>query len=357
MQTKKITIICKHLANGGAERVMSELITAFHERGHKVQVITLFNEKNFAKNIEYDIPDGVELVEMKWKPNKRLLQGLIHNSELRKRIKGDYIISMLYPATEISIIAGKLLKKPVIVSERNYPKVSPPTRKGRLIRNFSFRFADTCVFQTTEAKKYFSKSIQNKGVIIPNPISENLPERFSGTREKKIAVVGRLEKQKNHPMMLRTFKRFLKNHPDYELHIFSRGPLLNELQNYAKELGIDDKVFFEGFVENVNSIIRTYSMYVSTSDYEGISNSMLEALAIGLPTICTDCPVGGAKEAIKNNVNGILIPVRDEKALLKAMNRLVDDSVFSEELGIEATKIKKKYTTERIINRWLALLN
>ena len=357
MEKKRITVVCKHLANGGAERVMSELITEFVKMGHIVQVIMLYNETEYPSNIEFEIPSSVEIIEMGWKADKRVLQAVLRNSELRKVIRGDYIISMLYPATEAAIIAGKIRKIPVIVSERNYPKVSPPTKKGRIIRDFMFHFADACVFQTREAMNYFPDSIRKKGVIIPNPIRQDLPERCLGERKKKIAVVGRLEKQKNHPMMLRAFKEFIKEYPDYELHIYSRGPLLEELREYSNTLGISDKVFFEGFVENVNAIIVDYAMYISTSDYEGISNAMLEALAMGIPTICTDCPVGGAREAIENGKNGILIPVRDEAALVKAMKDIAGNPVFAEKLGKEASLIKEKYKIEKVASKWIDVLS
>lgn len=357
MDKKKITFVCKHLANGGAERVMSELITQFDAMGHYVQVILLYDEKDLPKNIEFEIPDTVDLVELNWKADKRVFQAVVHNADLRKVIKGDYIISMLYPATEAAIIAGRITGIPVVVSERNYPKFSPPTKKGRMIRDFSFHFADYIVFQTHEARDYFPRDIRRKGTVIPNPIRQDLPERFTGERQKKIAVVGRLEKQKNHPMMLRTFKEFLKDHPDYELHIYSRGPLLEELQDYARELGIADKVFFEGFVENVNAIINDFAMYVSTSDYEGISNAMLEALAMGMPSICTDCPVGGAGEAIKSGQNGILIPVGDEKALLESMKKIAEDPEFAEAIGKEAAKIKERYRIDKVARRWIKVLD
>lgn len=354
---KKVTFVCKHLANGGAERVMSELITEFVRQGHDVQLILLYKEDGYETTIEYDIPDEVTITQLKWRPRRRVIQAIVHNRELRKVIKGDHIISMLYPATEAAILAGRILHIPVIVSERNNPRLSPPTKVGRAIRNFSFHFADTCVFQTNEAMDFFPASIRKKGVVIPNPIRKELPVRYTGEREKRIAVVGRLEKQKNHPMMLRAFKRFLEFYPEFELHIFSRGPLLDYLEGYAVQLGIQDKVFFEGFVPNVNERIRSYAMYVSTSDYEGISNAMLEALAMGMPTICTDCPVGGARDVIQNDENGILIPVGEEQKLLDAMMRIVNEQEFANRISINATNVRDKYECSRIALQWLNLMH
>lgn len=97
-------------------------------------------------------------------------------------------------------------------------------------------------------------------------------------------------------------------------------------------------------------------IHVSSSDYEGISNSMLEALAIGLPCICTDCPVGGAKMVIKNNINGILIPVGDQKALEQKMILLAENDELIEKLSQNAVKIRTKLSISNIADEWISFI-
>ena len=96
-------------------------------------------------------------------------------------------------------------------------------------------------------------------------------------------------------------------------------------------------------------------MYVLSSDYEGISNSMLEAMALGLPVIATDCPIGGSRMYIRDGENGFLVPVGDAEALARAMGRLADEPALGEKFGREAVKLREGLTTAKIADRFLAL--
>ena len=121
----------------------------------------------------------------------------------------------------------------------------------------------------------------------------------------------------------------------------------------TEDMGLGDKVIFHGLVKNVLAHINKASIYVSSSDYEGISNAMLEALALGLPTICTDCPIGGARMTIKDGVNGLLAPVGDRDKLADAMIRLLGDREYAERLGKKGREIVKELTEEKIAEEWI----
>ena len=156
--------------------------------------------------------------------------------------------------------------------------------------------------------------------------------------------------------MIDSFSKFHKSFSDYRLEIYGDGPLKSVLQNMISNYGLNDYITLMGYASDVESKMRQASFYVSSSNFEGISNSMLEALSIGLPCICTDCPVGGARKKKKNNVNGILIPVGDEIALIKAMNKIANDSDFASRLSKESLKVREEYSIDKIIKRWEELL-
>jgi len=145
-------------------------------------------------------------------------------------------------------------------------------------------------------------------------------------------------------------------HKDYKLIIYGRGHMLRELKLPRKKLNLEEKVKFPGYVDNLMERIKNASIYVSSSDFEGISNSMLEALAMGIPSICTDCPVGGAAMVIENNKNGILIPVGDVKALSGAMLKIIEDKEFANLLSTEAVKVRKKYDVSKICKKWIDII-
>ena len=238
-----------------------------------------------------------------------------------------------------------------LASERN-----DPTRYDhRRIRDLCYRRAQVVVCQTADAVKSFPAGIRKKSVVIPNPLEpEEAP--YTGEREKRIVAVGRLNAQKNHKLLLRAFASFAKSRTDYILELYGQGELEPQLRTLAKELGIDSCVIFKGFSSHVLADIRTAAMYVLSSDYEGISNSMLEAMALGLPVIATDCPIGGSRMYIRDGVNGLLVPVGDEQRLVHAMERLADEPAYGERLGREAVKLRGELATAKIADKFLALV-
>ena len=225
----------------------------------------------------------------------------------------------------------------------------------RVVRQIAYDMADAVVFQTPDAKTFFPKRTQNKSVVIPNPLSQELPKRKS-TPNKDILMACRLRSQKNVHMAIKAFAEFHKNHSDYRLVVYGEGEQLDELKALTKQLKVADNVVFPGHVDDIHDKMSECAIYLSTSDYEGLSNSMIEAMAIGVPSICTDCPVGGAKMMIKNNVNGILIPVGDVNACTEALCKIADNPSFANKIGKNAEKIKYKLAVSEICPKWEDLL-
>lgn len=89
-----------------------------------------------------------------------------------------------------------------------------------------------------------------------------------------------------------------------------------------------------------------------SSDFEGMPNSLLEAMSLGLPVIATDCPPGGAGEIIDDNVNGILVPVGDDVKMAEAMDKILSDNEFANKLGQNAHKIYKEFESDTVAKDW-----
>lgn len=207
-------------------------------------------------------------------------------------------------------------------------------------------------------KKCFSAKVQKHSWIIPNPMSERIPLPYKGAeRKNKIVAVGRLEEEKNHMLLLDAFQCFAKEYPEYELIIYGSGVLLPQLENKAELLGISDKVVFAGFVKGVLEEIADAKMYVLSSDYEGMSNSLLEAMGIGMPVISTDCPIGGSAMLIEDGENGLLVPVGNVMALSNAMKQIVANPELTEKLSKNAARCREKYSVDKICEQWLEVLN
>ena len=351
-QNVGISFVCQSLGNGGAERVVSILINYFYQKKYNVQLVLLYEN-----TIDYYIPENISVIFLNWADKKNPLKFLPRLKQLRNTIKGDIVFSFLFLAIFNTVFANLFGRKKIIVSERNDPHNDPPGRIRKHLRILSYFLSDAVIFQTERAKKYFPLGIQKKGIVIPNPIQKGLIQKSGAMREKKVVSVCRLNKQKNIPMSLDAFLKFSQQYPDFIFEIYGTGELESEIKAYISKLSLEDKVVLKGFSNNVHKEIVNAMMYISSSDYEGISNSMLEAMAIGLPTICTDCPIGGARQVIKSQDNGILIPIGDVSALTNAMFKIVENKDFRDFLSTNAIKVRQIYDMENICREWEKVLN
>ncbi len=355
---KEIIFVMNCLTSGGIERVASEIIDNISSRVSKITIVRLRPDLYHGS---YELSaDNIEWIDYYPISKNRLIWHLGHIWYIWKLMghrKNATVIAMNNPQIRIVGIASLLFRKNrIIFSERNDPNRVPHAAWSRRLRDILFLLPDACVFQTEEAKNHFSKRIQDKGVIIPNPINPRLPERFLDEHKKTIVAVGRLHPQKNFPMLFKAFKQLSGDYPEFVLEIYGEGPERKKLQKIIDTYSLSDKISLKGFVNNIFDRVRECYMYVSSSDYEGISNSMLEAMGMGLPVVCTDCPAGGARMAIQNGENGLLVPVGDSKAMYEAMRSLIDDPTLAKRLAENAYRIRERYSIDIIGQQWLDLM-
>ena len=253
------------------------------------------------------------------------------------------------------LMAAKGLDVKTVFCERNNPVRPDMPANIMKIRDRIVHRCDAAVFQTQDQRDYYTW-LHCSSAVIPNPLKENLPEPFVGKRRKEIVNFCRLNKQKNIPLLIDAFERLHQEHPDYTLRIYGQGEEKDNLIALTKEKGLDSVVFFDDFAPDVHERIRDAAMYVCSSDFEGLSNSMLEALAIGLPCVCTDCEGGGARMMIRDHVNGILTPVGDVQVLYNSMKEIAENPELAQSLSREAAKIREELSIEKIADRWEAMI-
>ena len=343
----KIIFVLPDMPGGGTERVVALLANEYIKRGYSVAIL-LFAGKQTA----YPLDERIEIM-LAGEPSAGnpliQLKRLFRMRQYYKKNRDCYIFSFCVRGSIFSVLAAAGIPHRLLISERN----DPAHFSGKRLRDWSYRKAEKLILQTEDMKQCFSKRIQQKSAIIPNPVSNDMPEPYMGERKKRVVAVGRLQPQKNHKLLLEAFADFQKTYHDYELHIFGVGELEKTLKQQAEELHISDKVAFRGFSSSVQKEIWDSSMFVLSSDYEGISNSMIEALAMGVPVISTDCPAGGSRMYIRNHENGILVPVGDKKALSEAMIKIAGNPEFARQLSLNGAKIKEQYGLEKIADRFL----
>lgn len=347
---KKIVIVAQGLNGGGAERVAS-LLANFLSKKHIVKYICVYNDKQ-----EYDLSSNIEISHIKTNYKSSLLRLLDRNIKIFTKIRS------IKPNNIISFVTNELLITQlfgygVIHSLRNDPNNVDSSFIKKNIRNFLYSKANCVVFQTTGAKSYFNSKIQNKGIIINNPINTKiLPKWESKNHNKSFITASRLYPQKNINMMIDSFYYLHKSYPEYSLEIYGDGALKEELNNRIIEMHAEDYIFLKGHVTNVHEIMSESFAFILSSDYEGLSNSMLEALAVGMPCICTDCPPGGAKSFITNGKNGFLVNVGNTKELTEKMKLLIENPGFADFFNKANHCLRDKLDAENICNEWEQLL-
>lgn len=358
----KIAIVMPSIGGGGAERVSVTLAGYLARRNYEVSIVYFLDGK------DYKVPANVEVYRLKYRklPVIRHIGRAMDFMRFCRRKKIELVLALYtgYDFTFLQHICsrGCLIKHSspgtkLILSERNDPEcIYREDVKARLQMKLYYHDADAVVFQTEMQKLYFNQDIQKKGCLIPNPVKSGLPDIYRGKRDRRIVNFCRLTPQKNLKLLIDAFGQVSDDDPDCRLIIYGDGEMKQELLNYIRERGLDEKAKVLPFSKNIHLDIREAAMFVSSSDYEGISNSMLEAMAMGLPCICTDCPCGGARLMIHNNSNGILVPTGDREALSAAMKQVLGDSGFAARIGEEAAKVREAYSASKICRQWEELI-
>lgn len=349
---KQIILINSSLSGGGSERAMTNLANYLNQHDYKVMMVLVRKKEK-----DYDLDPEVELVQLENNYTKvRLFFKRLYDLRRIFKEKTDFcIISFMTDINFFSIVSSLGIRnKTLIVSERNDPSSLKGTTKimFKIVEQFFYKYADKIVFQTETVKRMYSKKLQDKSSVIPNMVEVDSKLRNINKINNEIIAVGRLTYQKNFQLLLNSFAEVQKKYPNLKLSIYGNGPLREDLISQADSLGISKSVQFYKFEKDILSKVAKAKLFVSTSNYEGISNAMLEALAIGVPSICTDCPVGGASLAIQSGINGFLFPVGNHEELVDKIERVLDNPILYNEISINAANSMKKFSSSVIGKRW-----
>lgn len=340
MRRPRVAFIINSLAGGGAERVMSTLLSASAaERGdHDITLVLLDREQ-----AAYDVPEWVGVVQLDCR--RSLLRSLVSLIAALRRIRPDVTMSFLTRANIANVAAAKLLRMPAIISER--VNTSSHLRHGlgatlaRLLVKWFYPKASAIIAVSPGVAEDLHR---NFGVpetaisVISNPIDSDALRKLAvedvpvAAHEPYVAAMGRLVPNKNFRVLIDAFAR---SGLEGNLLILGEGPERAALQRQGGDLGLQGRVIMPGFSANPFPALSRAAVFVLPSNAEGFPNSLLEAMSVGAPVISTNCPsgpaevlAGAAREAILDDVcfaeHGILVAPDNADAMANALRAMQD---------------------------------
>ena len=340
------------LARGGAQRVLIQLAERFAEAGCRAVFVTSYRVED-----EYPVPLSVERVSIEDEqiPQNALSRNLSRIRALRElclNYRPAALISFMAEPNFRAVLAAKGLPVKTIISVRNTPEKEYFNALFRFVARHILPAADGCVFQTEDAKHWFPERLQKKSTVIMNQVAQRFFDETPADTHRGIAAVGRLSAQKNHAMLIRAYAAL--GDVDEPLTIYGEGPLRPELEALARELGLEGRVFLPGQSADIPGDLKGAKAFVLPSDYEGMPNVLLEAMALGLPCIATDCPCGGPASVVEDGVSGLLIPVGDEKELTEKLRLLLSSDETRGRLSQNAKHAAEAFRPEAVFKQWQA---
>ena len=346
----KIVFAVSAMESGGAERVVSLLSNELANRGHVVVILMISTNK---KKCFYTLDNKVTLMPLL--TNETISCSYFKRVKLLRScclsLSPDIVISFLPHVCIYTYFALRKSKIPYILSERNDPHQYNFIYK--LLLKISFNSADGCVFQTSDCLKWYRKNKNKKtDRVIYNPVNlKPISTLNKKDRKDNVLYVGRFDKQKNYKLLLDSFSLFHLKHPTFLLDVYGGGPDKEIFFNYAKKLGIINNVNYHGKDSNWFDKEFNSSIFVSTSLFEGMPNSLLEAASLNIPCVATDCPIGGSKE-LSNIYENIFIAKNKCKPIEFA-------STMEKALCYKGVLLhsKKEVSLSYIADQWLELIN
>ena len=363
--TMKILFMIPALSYSGAPKMLSWVANQMTEKEHEVSVVSFFSDI-----AEHNLNERVKLHCLNIKQSKkRIIRNTVGMFKtiraLHKYVKSynpDLIVSFLDSVGYVYLGYNKIFgRRKIVVSER----VDPYQYKGFIskVRFWLMKKATASVFQTDGAREYFKKypKIYGNSTVIPNPVflKEDIQQNLSNyevlftERDNRIVTVGRLSlKQKRQDVLIDAFEKVHKIHPELKLVIYGDGESKQSIEDIIKSKNLEDSVVLAGKTLSVEKEIYNARAFVLSSDFEGIPNSLIEALALGVPSVATDCSPGGARLLIKDGENGFLVDRGNSNSLAEKLLELVENEETSNKFSQNAPKIINEFSEEKIASMW-----
>jgi len=361
----RILFYLQSLSSGGAERVTAILANHWAQQGWGVTIVTVADkDQDF-----YRLDPRIRRIGLNMAIQSRHIgQAVVNNlrriralHRILRREKPDVAVAMMATANVTLALAGRLARVSTVGSERIHPPALPLGRFWERARRWAYPMLAGLVAQTRDSAAWLRVHAPAPRIaVIPNPVQYPLvphPPQITPSEvaplqgRRMLLAVGRLEEQKGFDRLLDAFAELADRHTDWHLVILGRGGLHQVLTEQAARLGIRDRVSLPGAVGNVGEWFEAADLYVLTSRFEGFPNTLLEALAHGVPSVAVDCETG-PREILRHGVDGLLVPQGDPRELVAALDRMMGDESLRARFSKRAVEVRERFAVGRVAAQW-----
>lgn len=363
---KKVLFAIHYLGGGGAERVILRILHRLN-REKFVPVLLVLEDKGAYRS---EVPADVRVLDCaRYGAGGRWIW-LRNFARLLRQEKPDVVVSFLWFTNVVAILCRFFSGVPcrLVLSERSTIQGSREGFLTEVLRRLSIRFlyraADRVIPNSEGLRAQLTGRYRLPArmvTVVQNPldIEEILARGTDGVKGDEgpaglplVLGIGRLSREKGFDLLIRAAAAA---RTPFRLVLLGEGPSARRLHNLAESLGIADWIEFAGFQANPYAWLRRTAVFVLPSRYEGFPNSLLEAMALGVPCIATRCPTG-PEEIVTDDVDGLLVPVEDPTALAAAIDRLLEDPALRERLGGAARERVRAYDAPGVVRRFEDLI-
>lgn len=361
---EKICFFINSLRGGGAERVCVTLANELYKRGWNVELLVLNLDNAVLRG---DLDENIALTCLN---TKHAGTSIFKLAKYLNHTKPSKILVFNRQLAVLLVIIRKLLNLKTTVTARNITTLSLAKRHQQSLWHkyiidsmvkFFYAGVDKVIAQSIGMKNDLIKCYrikERKITVIYNPLNNligSFADKFDFDNIKKqdyLLCVGRLEPQKGFSYAIKAFARIADQYPQLRLKIVGQGSQKKELEQLANDFGINERVDFEGYQQDMVSYYLYAKATVLTSLFEGFPNVLVESISLGTPVVAFDCP-SGPSEIVQNGINGYLVHYEDDDHLVCCLqNALAHDWNI---LNIRNTS--KRYDTESIVSNYESVLS
>ena len=340
---------------------MAMLSSRLADRDHAVTLVTLDNGDNDRHEVSERVQRiGLGVMRSSHNALDRLLNTAKRLAAIRQSIKtiSPHVVLSFCDQTNISVLAAtRGLGIPVVVSERSDPSQQKLGRGWEQARRSMYPHATKTIALTSSAETYLKPLCKNGIVVIPSAVQTPpvMSDRATASQSKRAIAIGRLAPEKGFDRLVQAFAAATQSNPEWTLTILGEGNERVQLEQLVQQHRLGDRVFLPGWIRPVWDELAKSTFFVLPSYYEGFPSALLEAMAVGVPSLAVDCESGPRAIINDDLANGMLVG-NDTEALTAGILRMISDAGMREQLGLHGMAVVEQFGWDEMVNRYEQVL-